>query len=122
MLFWCDGKSDTMILKEAIEKRQAEEIESIRANAMERAKRVAILLKEKYGAKRVILFGSLCRKAYLHERSDIDLLVEGIKTANILRAGFDAWMVSEPFDVDIIPMEVADERIIKIAVKEGIEL
>jgi len=111
-----------MILKEAIEKRQAEEIESIRANAMERAKRVAILLRKKYGAKRVILFGSLCSKAYLHERSDIDLLVEGIRSSDILRAGFDAWVVAEPFDVDIIPIEVAEERIIKIAVKEGIEL
>ncbi|MEW6419567.1 MAG: nucleotidyltransferase domain-containing protein [Nitrospirota bacterium] len=111
-----------MILKEAIEKRQAEEIESIRANAMEKARRVAILLKEKYGAKRVILFGSLCSKKYLHKRSDIDLLVEGIKTSDILRAGFDAWIVAEPFDVDIIPMEVAEEIIIKIAVREGTEL
>jgi predicted nucleotidyltransferase len=111
-----------MILKEAIEKRQAEEIESIRTNAMERARKVASLLKEKYGAKRVILFGSLCSKIYLHERSDIDLLVEGIKSSDILRAGFDAWVVAEPFDVDIIPTEVAEERMIKIAIKDGIEL
>jgi predicted nucleotidyltransferase len=63
------------------------------------------------------IFGSLCSKAYLHERSDIDLLVEGITSSDILRAGFNAWVV-----VDIIPIEVAEERIIKIAVKEGIEL
>jgi len=111
-----------MILKEEIEKRQAKQIESLRSYAMKKAKEAAILLKEKYGAKRVILFGSLCRKGYLHERSDLDLLVEGVKTADILRAGFEAWMVAEPFDVDIIPIEIAEEKIIKIAFEEGIEL
>lgn len=111
-----------MILKEAVEKRQAREIECIRSKAVEKAKKVAILLKEKFGAQRVILFGSLCRKAYLHKRSDIDLLVEGIKTADILKAGFEAWIVADPFDVDIIPVEIAEEKIIKIAYEEGTEL
>lgn len=51
-------------------------------------------------------------------------MVEGIRSSDILRAGFgfDAWVVAVPFDVDIIPIEAAEERIIKIAVKEGIEL
>ena len=40
----------------------------------------------------------------------------------MLRAGFDAWVVAEPFDVDILPIKVAEERINKTAVKEGIEL
>jgi len=50
-----------MILKEAVEKRQAREIECIRSEAIEKAKKIASMLKEKYGAKRVILFGSILK-------------------------------------------------------------
>lgn len=110
------------ILREAIEKRQAEEIAFIRSDAMDKARNVATLLKEKYGAKRVILFGSIVKSDYLHERSDIDLLVEGIKSEDFLRAGADAWRVTDPFDVDIIPAGIAHKNILKKALKEGIEL
>lgn len=111
-----------MISREAIEKREAEKIESIRSEAMDKARKVAILLKERYGAKSVILFGSIVKSDYLHERSDIDLLVEGIKSEDFLRAGADAWRVTDPFDVDIIPAEIAHKNILKKALKEGIEL
>lgn len=111
-----------MIQREAIEKRQAEEIESIRSDAIDMARKVAILMREKYGVKRVILFGSICRNAYVHKRSDIDLLVEGLNKDDLLHAGFDAWMITKPFDVDIIPMEIAEKAIVENAMKEGIEL
>jgi predicted nucleotidyltransferase len=111
-----------MIFVEAIKKRQAEEIESIRSDAMEKARKVASMLKEKYGAKKVILFGSLVKSRYLHKRTDIDLLVEGIRLEDFLRAGADAWALTLPFDVDIIPMERSEKAVIEAAIKEGIEL
>lgn len=111
-----------MIYREMIEKRRMKEMESIRANAISKGKKVAELLKKKYGVRRVILFGSICKKAYIHRRSDIDLMVEGLKSDDILRAGFDAWVISKPFDVDIIPMEKAEKKIVEIAKKKGIEL
>ena len=111
-----------MILKEEIEKRQAREIECIRSKAIEKAKKVAILLREKYGAKRVILFGSIVKSSYLHKRTDIDLLVEGIKSNDFLRAGADAWTISSPFDVDIVPVERADQYLLSRALEEGVEL
>ncbi len=111
-----------MIYTEIIIRKQREKIETIRAAAIDRAHKVASLLKEKYSAKRVILFGSLVRKTYLHERSDIDLLVEGLIIEDILHAGYDASIVARPFDVDIIPMEIADKKIVEIADKEGMEL
>jgi predicted nucleotidyltransferase len=112
-----------MILKEAIEKRQARETESIRRDAMDKAKKIASMLKGKYGAKRVILFGSIVKSSYLHERTDIDLLVEGIKSSDFLRAGADAWTISSPFfDVDIVPVERADQYLLSRALEEGVEL
>lgn len=111
-----------MIFREAIEKRQRAEIEAIRSDAMEKARRVAAMLKEKYGAKRIILFGSIIKSDYLHEKSDIDLLVYGIKSEDLLRAGADAWKISGRFDVDIIPAEIAYKNILKRALEEGIKL
>lgn len=111
-----------MIYSEAIEKRQLEKIASIRSDAMEKAKKIAAMLKESYGAKKVILFGSLVKSRYLHERTDIDLFVEGIKPEDFLRAGADAWAIARPFDVDIIPAERAEKAIIETAIKDGIEL
>lgn len=111
-----------MILKEEIEKRRAEEIESLRRDAKDKAKKIASMLKEKYGAKRVIIFGSIIRSSYLHQRTDIDLLVEGIKSEEFLRAGADAWSISCPFDVDIIPFERADPYFLSRVLEEGVEL
>lgn len=111
-----------MIYTEALKKRDTEKMERIRSEALERAAKVAGLLKGKYGAKRVIIFGSVVRKAYMHEGSDIDLLVEGIKKEDFLHAGFDACAAAKPFDVDIIPIETAHDYMVESALKEGIEL
>jgi predicted nucleotidyltransferase len=111
-----------MIYVKTIEKRSEEKIRSLRDRAIERARDVAELLKTRYGVKRVILFGSIPRSHYLHERTDIDLLVEGLSSEDFLRAGAEAWTVSGSFDVDIIPMERAEKAIVKAALRDGIEL
>jgi len=111
-----------MIYSYTIEAREKKKIRKLRSSAMDRAKRVADCLKKKYGASRVVLFGSLVRKRYLHERSDIDLLVEGLKKYELLRAGFEASNIAKPFNVDLIPYSIADPSIIKIANEEGIVL
>ncbi len=97
-------------------------MDDIRSAGLVRAKKVAVMLRKKYGAKKVLLFGSLVRDGYLDERSDIDILVDGVNANDMLRAGFDAWMVAEPFDVDLIPEKKARKSLLKVARKEGIEL
>ena len=111
-----------MIYTRTIIKREKEGIDRLRTEARAGARKVAELLKNKYGAKRVILFGSLVSKKYLHKRSDIDLLVEGIEKDDFLRAGFDASVIAKPFEVDIIPIETADKEILERAKKEGVDL
>lgn len=111
-----------MIYAKELEIKRTRERKSLRAEALQRAKRIASLLKERYKAKRVILFGSVYGKKFFYKGSDIDLLVEGIKDSEILHAGFEAWQMASPFDVDIIPIEKADPAMIAIAEKKGIEL
>ncbi|HOE19147.1 MAG TPA: nucleotidyltransferase domain-containing protein [Syntrophorhabdaceae bacterium] len=97
-------------------------MDAIRSAGLARAKKVAVMLRKKYGAKKVLLFGSLVRDGYLDERTDIDILVDGVSVNDMLRAGFDAWMVAEPFDVDLVPAGKAHRSLLKVARKEGIEL
>ncbi len=111
-----------MINRAIIEKREAYKICSIREDAIKKARMIATLLKKKYKATKIILFGSLIGNGYLHERTDIDILVEGINSEDILRAGFEACLIAKSFNVDIIPMEKADNCLLRNALSEGIEL
>ncbi len=111
-----------MIYSNTIEVREKKKISKLRSSAMDSAKRVADYLKENYGVSRVVLFGSLVRKRYLHERTDIDLLVEGLKKEALLRSGFEASNIAKPFNVDLIPSSIADPSIIIIVNEEGIVL
>jgi predicted nucleotidyltransferase len=45
------------------------------------------LLRERFGARRVVLFGSLAGQGLWHARSDVDLAVEGLTPAML----FDAY-------------------------------
>jgi predicted nucleotidyltransferase len=52
--------------------------EKHKERALEAARACVRLLKEHFSARRVILFGSIAGHASWHERSDIDLAVEGL--------------------------------------------
>ncbi len=77
-----------------------------------RAREMLPLLVEclvgKYGARRVVLFGSLA-EGWFGQRSDIDLAVEGIEGMEIYRAGADLDDIASPIRVDLVPIEDAFE-------------
>ncbi|MFQ5857976.1 MAG: nucleotidyltransferase family protein [Anaerolineae bacterium] len=60
--------------------------EKRKAQALEAAEACRRLLKERFGARRVILFGSLAGQGIWHGRSDIDLAVEGLDPAEFFPA------------------------------------
>ena len=66
------------------------------------------LLQERFGARRVILFGSLAVGGIWHERSDIDLAVEGVAPEEFLAAYSACRDVLPPgLEIDLIPLERA---------------
>ncbi|MBN1613353.1 MAG: nucleotidyltransferase domain-containing protein [Deltaproteobacteria bacterium] len=69
---------------------QEERCATLRREGRKKARAVAALLREKYGVRKVILIGSLARAGYVHPKSDIDLLVDGLRDRDLLRAGYDA--------------------------------
>jgi predicted nucleotidyltransferase len=86
------------------------------------AQAAAQLLKEQYGATRVILFGSLAHGAWFHARSDIDLAVAGIPAGSFWRAWCALDTLRVPFEINLVAIEEAPERLLASIRQEGINL
>jgi predicted nucleotidyltransferase len=85
----------------------------------EMSKKIAQMLKEKYKVKRIFLIGSLV-KGYVHERSDIDLVVEGLSPKAYIKALVDASdIVQWKVEVNLIPFEDAFETLKEKTLREG---
>jgi predicted nucleotidyltransferase len=85
----------------------------------EMSKKIAQMLKEKYKVKRIFLIGSLV-KGYVHEKSDIDLVVEGLSPKAYIKALVDASdIVQWKVEVNLIPFEDAFETLKEKTLREG---
>ncbi|MFQ6100788.1 MAG: nucleotidyltransferase family protein [Anaerolineae bacterium] len=79
-----------------------------KAEALASAQACAKLLKRRFGARQVILFGSLAGQGPWHDRSDIDLAVEGLAPADYFRALSACWeLLPQGINLDLVPMEDA---------------
>lgn len=77
-----------------------------RSEALAAAEACARLLRERYGARRVIPFGSVRGDAPWHADSDLDLAVEGLPPEQF----FDAWgalraLLPPGLEVDLVSLE-----------------
>lgn len=87
------------------------------------ARRCAFLLCKKYGARRVYLIGSLKEPEAFHDRSDIDLVVEGLPPRLYFKALAELWrQLPAGLELDLIPLEDADPELRSRALKEGVML
>jgi predicted nucleotidyltransferase len=93
------GETET---KESLSKK----LSSRRLEALAVAEQCARVLKDDFGAKQVILFGSVVGQGPWHEGSDLDLAVEGLSSkilweaARKLEAIAPLWL-----EVDLVPLE-----------------
>ncbi|MCS6883009.1 MAG: nucleotidyltransferase domain-containing protein [Oscillochloridaceae bacterium] len=67
------------------------------------AEAIAAMLRQRFGASRVVLFGSLARNRFTAD-SDIDLAVAGLAPEDYYRAIAEASKLSA-FPVDLKPLE-----------------
>jgi predicted nucleotidyltransferase len=73
-------------------------------------------LRKRFGVRRVVLFGSFAR-GEIHERSDLDLAVEGLSERDYYRAVAACLSASVP--VDLIRIEDATEALRSRIDEEG---
>jgi predicted nucleotidyltransferase len=90
---------------------------------LRRVRKAAELLKNQFGARRVLLFGSLAQPFWFKEDSDVDLAVEGLKNG---KDYWEAWQMVEEIIgdrlVDFIEIEAAGESLRQAIQRYGAEL
>lgn len=86
------------------------------------AERAAAILKEQFGAQRVILFGSLAHGHWFGPKSDIDLAAEGIQASDFWRAWCALDEIDSDFEINLIAIESASASLQEALAYEGIEL
>jgi predicted nucleotidyltransferase len=85
------------------------------------ARQCAKILKERFGAEKVVLFGSLLDHQQMSWRSDIDLAVWGLPEKDYFKAVGVLLDIAEDFSLDLIEAQHARSYILP-AISQGIEL
>lgn len=95
---------------------------SARQDLLRRVERAASLLKSRFGARRVLLFGSLAHQAWFAPDSDVDLAVEGLRGTDYWEAWRAIEEVIDDRQVDLIEIESASDSLRGAVERYGIEL
>ncbi|MDI6794127.1 MAG: nucleotidyltransferase domain-containing protein [bacterium] len=82
----------------------------------------AHLLRSRFGAKRVVLFGSLSDQALFTPWSDIDLAAEGISASEFYRAVGVVSALSAEFEIDLIDIDNCKPTMRQVIKREGVAL
>jgi uncharacterized protein len=86
------------------------------------ARLAATLLIKNFGARKVIVFGSLLDEELYHLKSDIDLAVLGLDEKHYYRAQGQLLALDPEFEIDLILMEDAPVSLKEKIDSEGIEI
>lgn len=105
-------------------RRQAEQelLAQRKERAWGTARQAAKLLKERFGATKVLLFGSLAHNLWFSTTSDIDLAAWGIAPEDYFRAVAKLQDLSPEFSIDLVTMEECTLSLSNVVVVEGIPL
>jgi predicted nucleotidyltransferase len=96
--------------------------DEIYKHAWEVARKAAQLLKERFGVKRVRVFGSLTHKSRFYPGSDIDLAVEGLKPDDFWEALTSVLFLDDKVLVEMVDKSTCRPEIWAIVEQEGIDL
>jgi predicted nucleotidyltransferase len=81
-----------------------------RGRLLERIREAAAVLKSRFHARRVVLFGSLAHAAWFMPDTDVDLAVEGLSSGDY----WQAWRAVEEIiadrQVDLVEIETVFTR------------
>lgn len=93
-----------------------------RERAWDIARRAAYILKEDFGAQRVLVFGSLAHGAWFHDHSDIDLAVEGIAPELFWKAWCALDQLGSDIEINLVPTESAKDALRHEIREKGLEI
>jgi len=93
-----------------------------REHAWNTARSASHILRNKFGASRVVVFGSLSRQSGFTQWSDIDLAAWGIPPDKFYRAVADVTGFSQEFEINLTDADACPPNLLKAVEKEGIDL
>ena len=86
------------------------------------AQAAAEVLREQFGATRVVVFGSLARRDWFTPWSDIDLAAWGISPGAFYRAVAVVTGISSEFKLDLVAPEDCQPSLRHVIEREGVAL
>jgi predicted nucleotidyltransferase len=86
------------------------------------ARRAAEVLRARYGAERIFVFGSLARGHDFGEHSDVDLLACGVRQGQEFAAIAEMAAIDDGVAVNLVIEEMARPEVIERAHLEGVGL
>lgn len=93
-----------------------------RERLLGRARQAAATIKSRFGARRVILFGSLAHAGWFAPDCDVDLAVEGLPADTYWQAWGLAEQIIGERPVDLIEVETVGQALRQAIARHGVDL
>ena len=90
-----------------------------RTRAWEVARVAGDVLRERFDARRVWVFGSLLQDGLFHDHSDVDIAAWGLRQEDILKAVAAVTSLDPDICVDLVVFEDAPERLRRTIEAQG---
>jgi len=86
------------------------------------ARRAGELLRERFGAKRVVVFGSLVHKGCFTRWSDVDVAAWGLRPEDTFRAIGAVQDLDSEIAVNLIDVGTCSSSLLAVIQQEGVEV
>jgi len=102
--------------------RQLPQVTRRRQQAWELARQVATLLRERFGATRVVVFGSLVHEDCFTPWSDVDLAAWDLRPQDTFQALGAVLDLDTPITVDLVDIHTCRPTLRALIEQEGVEV
>ena len=90
--------------------------------AWDAARRASALLRERFRAAKVVIFGSIVHKGSFTRWSDVDIAAWGISPQDTFRAIGAVMELATDIDVNLVDVGTCRPSLLTVIEKEGIEI
>lgn len=98
------------------------ELQRRKERAWALARQASALLREEYGAARIVVFGSLARDHLFTLWSDVDIAAWGLRPEDTFRAIGNVYDLDPEIPLNLVDPNAASPSLVETILKEGIEI
>lgn len=111
--------------RENLRRRNAEDRQALvrrKASAWTLARQAAEVLKARYAATRVVVFGSLASEDRFHVWSDVDVAAWGVSPDQTFRAIAELLCLDSEIEINLVDVNTCRPSVLRRIEREGVEL